>query len=360
VTDAVRAAILAIAVVSFGARADAHELGPTRVHVAVDARRGFEIALVGDVEALLTRLEALSGSRASSHDPDVRLRAVSGVLLRNLEIRFNGIAVTPDVVPGFQPAPEEESPPASGTRPGAIVLRGAVPHSPRVLTWQCGFLYGSYPVIVSSGERAVAWIQGTRVSEAIALTEPAGAIATVLSYVRLGVAHVVPGGLDHVLFVLGVFLLGTRPRDVVAQVSAFTLAHSLTLGLGLAGVLTVPAHIVEPLIALSIAYVAIGNVIESRVRRHRLAVVFAFGLLHGLGFAGVLSEIGVAPNRFFHALLGFNAGVEIGQLIVVAGAMVVAQPWRRDPVRYRRVLAVPASCALAVIGVCWTVIRIVA
>jgi hydrogenase/urease accessory protein HupE len=281
------------------------------------------------------------------------------VLLQNLEIRFDGIAVTPDVVPGFQAAPEEESPPTDGTGPRAIVMRGAVPQPPRVLSWRCGFLYGSYPVIVSSGERAVAWVQGTRVSEPIALTEPVSPIATVLTYVRLGITHVVPGGLDHVLFVLGVFLLSTRPRDLVAQVSTFTLAHSLTLGLGLAGAFSVPAAIVEPLIALSIACVAVENVIESRVRKPRLVVVFAFGLLHGLGFAGVLSEIGAAPDRFFHALLGFNVGVEVGQLTVVAVALAVTQRWRRDPVRYRQVLAVPASCALAVIGVCWTIIRVV-
>jgi hydrogenase/urease accessory protein HupE len=361
VIRATPAVVLAIVMLASGARGIAHELGPTRVHVALDARGTFEVALVGDPEVLLARLEALAGLPAarSNAPSDGRLRAVSTVLLQNLQIRFDGAVAAPSMVAGIQPAPEE-SPGDNGKVSQAIVLRGVAPQGARRFSWQCGFLYGSYPVIVlNGGRRAVAWAQGIGATDPIELTGPTRSAAAVWTYMRLGVTHVVPGGLDHVLFVVGVCLLSLRFRDVVTQVSAFTLAHSLTLGLSLVGVVSVPAAIVEPLIALSIAYVAVENVVESRLRTHRLVVVVTFGLLHGLGFAGVLSEIGVAPGRIFQALLGFNAGVELGQLSVVGAVMAIARPWSGDPVRYRQVLAVPASCALAITGICWTVIRLV-
>lgn len=116
-------------------------------------------------------------------------------------------------------------------------------------------------------------------------------------YLRLGFTHILPGGLDHVLFVLGLFLLAPMWRPVLAQVTTFTLAHSITLGLALYGAVSVSRAIVEPLIALSIAYVAVENLVTTELKPWRLALVFLFGLLHGMGFAGVLQDLSLAPSE---------------------------------------------------------------
>src|SRR5438128_2352916 len=148
--------------------------------------------------------------------------------------------------------------------------------------------------------------------------------------VALGFTHILPNGLDHILFVLGLFFLTTNVRSVLAQVTAFTVAHSITLGLALYGIASLPASIVEPLIALSIAYVAIENLVTTDLKPRRLALVFSFGLLHGMGFAGVLRELGLPPSQFLTALLTFNVGVEAGQLSVIAVAFAVVASWRSD------------------------------
>ena len=125
------------------------------------------------------------------------------------------------------------------------------------------------------------------------------------------------------LFVLGIYLLSGRAARVLWQVSAFTVAHSITLGLSMYGVITVSPAIVEPLIALSIAYVAVENIFVSELKSWRVALVFAFGLLHGMGFAGVLQELGLPRSEFVTALLTFNLGVEAGQLAVIGAAFLL-------------------------------------
>lgn len=143
---------------------------------------------------------------------------------------------------------------------------------------------------------------------------------TFLNYIPVGFDHIVPLGLDHILFVLGLFLLSTRFRPLLWQITAFTLAHTITLALAALGYVNVPASIVEPLIALSIAYVAIENLYTDGLSRWRPFIIFGFGLLHGLGFASVLTEFGLPDSAFIPALIGFNIGVEIGQIAVIAVA----------------------------------------
>ena len=129
-------------------------------------------------------------------------------------------------------------------------------------------------------------------------------------YFALGFTHILPKGLDHILFVAGLFLLSTKWRSVLLQVSTFTVAHSITLALTIYGVVSLPARVVEPMIALSIAYVAIENMFISDVKSWRVALVFSFGLLHGMGFAGVLHDLGLPRADFLTALVTFNLGVE--------------------------------------------------
>ncbi|MDU8926941.1 HupE/UreJ family protein [Alisedimentitalea sp. MJ-SS2] len=177
------------------------------------------------------------------------------------------------------------------------------------------------------------------------------------SYVPIGFDHILPKGMDHILFVLGLFLLAARLRPLLWQVTAFTAAHTVTLALGALGWVVVPGSIVEPLIAASICYVAIENVFTDRLNRWRPLVVFGFGLLHGLGFASVLEEFGLPEAHFIPALLGFNVGVEFGQLTVIAIAFLLVGFWFRNRIWYRNRITVPASLLIAAIGAYWVVER---
>lgn len=175
-------------------------------------------------------------------------------------------------------------------------------------------------------------------------------------YVKMGFQHILPNGLDHILFVLGLFLLSRKTKSLLSQISAFTVAHSLTLALSLYGVISLPSSIVEPLIALSIVFVAVENLFTTETKAWRPFIVFGFGLVHGLGFASALKETGLAHGDFLTGLVGFNTGVELGQLSVVALALV-AVGWLRSKPSYRMAVVIPASCAIALVALVWTIER---
>ena len=178
-----------------------------------------------------------------------------------------------------------------------------------------------------------------------------------LRYVRLGFLHIVPMGLDHILFVLGLFLLCQGWRPLVIQISLFTLAHTVTLGISAAGIWSLPGSIVEPLIAASICWIAVENIIGARFGWRRGALVFGFGLLHGLGFAGVLGELGIPQDAFLPALASFNVGVEIGQLAVVAAAALLTHRFRQRE-WFRSRVVVPVSLLIALVGAYWAIERV--
>jgi hydrogenase/urease accessory protein HupE len=208
---------------------------------------------------------------------------------------------------------------------------------------------------------ATEWIEGGQSSTAVALTAPpppVDRLGTIRRYLTLGFTHIVPHGLDHMLFVLGLYLLSGRARSVLWQVSAFTVAHSITLGLSMYGLVTVPPRVVEPLIALSIAYVAIENVFLSELKTWRVALVFTFGLLHGMGFAGALKDLGLPRSEFVTALLTFNVGVEAGQLAVIGTAFVLVGWHCANQAWYRSRIVVPASMLIACTAVYWTFERL--
>jgi hypothetical protein len=158
--------------------------------------------------------------------------------------------------------------------------------------------------------------------------------------------------------VLGIFLFSLHLRPLLLQVTAFTVAHSITLGLSLYGYIALPASIVEPLIAVSIVYVAVENLITTELKPWRIYVVFAFGLLHGMGFAGVLTELGLPRSDFVTALIAFNVGVELGQLAVIAIAFLAVGVWFGKKPWYRQRIVIPGSLAIAAMGAWWTVERV--
>lgn len=192
------------------------------------------------------------------------------------------------------------------------------------------------------------------------------------SYIPVGFDHILPKGLDHILFVLGLFFLSVHLRPLIWQVTAFTLAHTVTLALGALGLVTVPGSIVEPLIAASIVYVAIENIFARGLTKWRPAVIFGFGLLHGLGFASVLGDFGLPEDQFIPALIGFNVGVELGQLTVIALAFAllwlgvlaarraaltgVEELVTEYPVMFRAI-SVTGSLIIALIGIYWVIER---
>lgn len=198
------------------------------------------------------------------------------------------------------------------------------------------------------------------------LGQQRSAISTFALYVKIGVGHILPGGLDHILFVLALFLASTRGRALLIQITAFTVAHTVTLGLAANGVIAPDASIVEPFIAFTIAFVAVENLFFKDMTRWRPGVVFVFGLIHGLGFAGFFGDLGLPGGQFWSALLGFNVGVEMGQLSVVAIAFLLAMLLRRrltaatEGSTYRRWVVVPASSLIAITGLWWAVQRLAA
>ena len=176
-------------------------------------------------------------------------------------------------------------------------------------------------------------------------------------YIISGIAHIIPKGLDHIIFIMGLFFFSPKWRPLLMQVTVFTLAHSFTLILATLGLISISASIVEPLIALSIVWIGIENVIRPKIGVSRLAVIFTFGLLHGLGFAFVLGEVGLAGSAFVISLVAFNIGVELGQLLVLAPLLVMGA-FIGGHAKYRRRVEVPVSSMIALIGLYWFIERV--
>tara|TARA_B110000037_G_scaffold2904_1_gene3308 strand:+ start:49 stop:1218 length:1170 start_codon:yes stop_codon:yes gene_type:complete len=172
-------------------------------------------------------------------------------------------------------------------------------------------------------------------------------------YTLLGFKHIIPKGLDHILFVLALFLLSPKMKPLVLQVSIFTLAHTITLFLGALKIITIPTIIVEPIIALSICFIAIENLFIENVKRTRPYIIFIFGLLHGLGFAGVLNEIGVSTNLLISSLVSFNVGVELGQICVIILSYILIALLFQKKIWYRNRVTKPISIIIASIGFYW-------
>lgn len=174
-------------------------------------------------------------------------------------------------------------------------------------------------------------------------------------YFRLGVVHILTG-FDHLIFLLGVVLIATSTRSVLAAVTAFTLAHSLTLALSVLGFVSVSPRLVEPLIALSVAYVGLENFwVRDASRRYR--ITFAFGLVHGFGFAGALAEIGLPAERASAALACFNLGVEAGQLLVLSLLWPLLRWLHRTYARPFMKLVSVVSLIIVVLGTAWAIER---
>ena len=184
-----------------------------------------------------------------------------------------------------------------------------------------------------------------------------GTGATFLSYLKQGFEHILPEGLDHILFVLGLFLLCRAWKPILIQVTTFTAAHTITLALATLGYVSADQRIVEAIIAASITIVALENIFRPSYGKFRLLMVFGFGLIHGLGFAQRLIDERIPEGSLGSALLGFNVGVELGQLAVI-GLAVAATFWIKDEEKYRKWVVIPASALIALAGIAWAIERL--
>jgi len=343
--------------------ADAHEIGKTQVTAAIDpVHHTYQVDVVVDPDALLTRLQILAtGDVASPHDRADRDRQLSTFgreFVRAVRLKFDNVPATPTFEYRASSAFSEFA-----QAPSIVRLTGDVPAESKSVTFAYDLAAGTFALIARIGDSPVQtiWLEGSTDSAPISLVAPPPpprVSEVAFRYFSLGFTHILPKGLDHILFVVGLFLLSTRWRSVLLQVSTFTLAHSITLGLTIYGVVSLPARVVEPMIALSIAYVAIENLVTTELKTWRVALVFSFGLLHGMGFAGVLRDLGLPRSDFLAALVTFNLGVEAGQLAVVAIAFFLVAYWRRNALSYRRIIAQPASMAIALMGLYWTIQRL--
>jgi len=177
-------------------------------------------------------------------------------------------------------------------------------------------------------------------------------------YLKLGFQHIIPNGFDHILFVAGLCLLSTQVKTILWQATAFTVAHSITLALSMKNIIVAPPAIVEPIIALSIMFVAVENILLQELKPWRIAIVFLFGLIHGMGFASSLNEIGLPPGKFYTSILSFNIGVELGQIAVIAGIFSFIIIPLRKKISYRKLIVYPLSSVIAIVACYWTIERV--
>jgi len=177
-------------------------------------------------------------------------------------------------------------------------------------------------------------------------------------YLKLGFSHIIPAGADHILFVMGLCLLSTDVKTILWQATAFTAAHSVTLALSMKSIVMVPGAVVEPVIALSILFVAIENMLLSGLKPWRILLVFMFGLIHGMGFASSLNEIGLPPGKFYTSIIAFNAGVELGQVSIILAMFGLFIIPMRNKSWYRTRIIYTFSTAIALVAFYWTVERI--
>jgi len=350
----------------WGSTIHANALGTTRVSVLFHDGGRYDVEIVTDAAALAEKLAAVASEAPSPDAVATQLQSLlprfDGAFRQRVKLQFDESIAHPEVGYSLTAAAD-----GSSAAIATIRLTGTVPRDARHFTWSYGWTFASYALTVKVSDRSdtfavTEWLEGGERSAPFALTAPAPTIdrlGTAWRYLRLGFTHIVPSGLDHMLFVLGIYLLNGRARSVLSQVTAFTVAHSITLGLSMYGVVAVPPRLVEPLIALSIAYVAIENVFLSELRPWRVALVFIFGLLHGMGFAGALKELGLPRGEFAMALLTFNVGVEAGQLAVIGTVFLLIGWYGANRAWYRSRVVIPASVLIACTSAYWTIERLV-
>lgn len=371
----VAALVVMLVALTGGRAAQAHNLPYALADIRIGAAGEVQVALRVHLtpmilgapqgapdEAAVARVMALSDAEIAARSAVIEQQLLAlltlradGRVLDNLTVRFPTPAEvrTEALTPPDSPQPSAPIAVAVRMPTGAKAVDIALPPSlgPAVVS-----------VRYADGQTVTLPLTDGRQSPAFRLAGPNTVLDqadAVLRFVVLGFGHILPGGLDHILFVVALVMGAPRFWPLVKLATSFTVAHSITLSLAALGLVSVPGAIVEPAIALSIAVAALLSLRATEtVGWGRLALVFGFGLLHGLGFAGVLQETGLPRGAEIAALAAFNIGIELAQLAVIALVLValrLATRLTRDP----NLIARPITIGVALIGVFWTVQRIV-
>lgn len=350
--------------------ARAHEVLPAIASFLVEDQK-LQLSIRADIDAIMAGLD-LSSTEGGADPQDGTYEALLALPAKEIAARF--VAFWPSMadqvliqVDGVEQLGVLTSvvPPESDvqglSRSFTVNLIADLPAGARTVS--IGWAEPLGPLVLrQNGTEAPydGYLEPGEISPPIALAggDAQGGWSTFAAYVPVGFQHILPLGLDHILFVLGLFLFDTRLRPLLLQISAFTAAHTLTLAAAAAGIITIPATVVEPAIAASIVFVAAENIFAKGRSALRLPLVFLFGLLHGLGFASVLAEFGLPETGFLAALLGFNLGVEIGQLAVVGVACLLLSQWFKRSTMHRTLVVVPGSVMIGITGAFWLVQRL--
>jgi len=354
--------------------ADAHRLRPAVVTITFNPDRTYVATVELNMEAMLAGIapehqDTNDSPNAREYDAlrELPPSELGGRIRRSIDRYLAGINVLIDGRPAPATLVSADVPEVGDVnreRISRLTLGGEVPDGSSVFAWSYAREFGSSVIrVVRAGEDTIqtAFLNAGETSPPFGIGKPLRPKTTpevYREYVRLGFTHILPKGLDHILFVLGIYLLSVHWRPLLYQVTAFTIAHTITLGLSLYGIVSLSPGIVEPLIALSIVYVGIENILTPQLKPWRVFVVFGFGLLHGMGFAGVLADIGLPDSEYLNALIAFNVGVELGQLAVITIAFLAVGAWFRDRDWYRGRVVIPASAAISLVGAYWTVERV--
>ena len=359
--------------------ADAHQLRPAIVNLEFTQNGWVKVHIQTNIESLIAGIDSSHDDTDDSPQTELynQLRALSSEqltrefklleesIISQLNLAFDGVKSDLSLVRLDIPVIGN----LDKSRLSDLHLLAFIPNpsdsdKPEV-TWQYPKKFGNnvahFYYDQTPQEKTSHWLTDGVMSPPFELNaaytpKPFTQVAT--EYTVLGFEHIVPKGIDHILFVLGLFLLSVKLRPLLLQVTAFTLAHSITLGLTIYGVISLPPSIVEPLIALSIVAVGIENIFVKTVKIRRIVVVFLFGLLHGMGFAGVLSQLGLPESDFVTALVFFNIGVEAGQLFVIAVAFLCVFWLLKKQQLYRQWVVIPVSALISLIGLYWTYERL--
>ena len=359
------------------ARADV--VKPALIEISINANGTYRVEIRASIEAMLTGINSRYSNTQEAPNADA-YDALRVLQADELQAAFEPFRqrFTEQVQLLFddRPAPltvtRVEIPEPGYTkvpRISVIYLEGDIARSVESVRWYYPQAFGDNAVRVRQVDEANEkwhwsdwqWLRKDKPSEPFSLTEvftQQPVTSVIATYTAAGFDHILPRGLDHILFILGIFLLSVKLRPLLLQVTMFTVAHTITLGLSMGGIFSLPAFIVEPLIALSIAWIGIENIFARTLHRGRLALVFGFGLLHGMGFASMLKDFGMPDHAFFTALFSFNVGVELGQLAIITLAFLAVGLWFADRAWYRQVVVVSGSLAIAAVGLYWTYDRI--
>jgi hypothetical protein len=352
---------------------------PALIEISVYTSGKVHVDLRASIEALLTGINARyrntqDAPNAAEYDalrvlpPDAlreKFVPFEKTLLEKIDMLADGLEVELAIDKVTIPEPGYTKVP----RISVIELTGTLDRSTKELGWYYPAAFGDNAVRVRQVDEENEqwhwsewqWIRDDSVSKPFPLDELFTRLPVhevMLNYISIGFDHILPRGTDHILFIVGIFLLSVQLRPLLWQVTMFTIAHTITLGLAMTGYLDIPERIVQPLIALSIAWIGIENVFLPHLSKHRLAIVFAFGLLHGIGFADALAEFGMPDGAFLTALISFNIGVELGQVAIIGLCLLAFGLWFRNRGWYRTLFVIPASLFIAAVGLFWTFDRL--